>query len=362
MATYRGSGTPGAGDNFPTAQDLQDAVTAAELAETNAEASEAAASTSEANAATSETNAGTSETNAGTSETNAAASESAAATSETNAGTSETNAGTSETNAETAETNAAASAAAAAASAAQLPVLGAGDVGKGLTVNATYDGYDLDLTIAHTDAANTFTAAQTFDTDITMSDDESTFTSGGDLRIQDFAGAGVAYLTTEETDGATSVGLLVRTRNSATNHSAIQVDADCGLLDLESDQIKFDAVRLDYKTLTAQSYSAAGVLYTFAHGLGYTPETIDAYITCPTSQEGYSAGAVLPLGPSQQSALRTDTADGSGSITSFGFSTFADGTNVYVAMSAGGLIVTHRTAWNVVTPNTGSWNLGIRCK
>ena len=116
MATFRGAGTPGAGEAMPTEQDLQDAVTAAELAETNAAASAAAASTSETNAGTSETNSGTSETNAGTSETNAAASESAAYTAQIaselaalNAITAQGQAEFAQTNAETAETNAAAS-------------------------------------------------------------------------------------------------------------------------------------------------------------------------------------------------------------------------------------------------------------
>jgi len=95
MGTFRGAGTPSAGDNFPSVENLAQAVAGAELAEVGAQASELAASTSEANAATSETNAATSAGNAATSETNAAASDGAAATSASNAATSETNAGNS---------------------------------------------------------------------------------------------------------------------------------------------------------------------------------------------------------------------------------------------------------------------------
>jgi len=77
------------------AEDLEDAVAAAQLAQAAAEAAEANAETSESNAATSESNAATSESNAATSESNAATSESNAATSESNAATSESNASTS---------------------------------------------------------------------------------------------------------------------------------------------------------------------------------------------------------------------------------------------------------------------------
>jgi len=106
MATYRGAGTPGEGEAMPTEQDLQDAVTAAELAETNAAASEAAASTSEANAATSETNSAASAAASASSATDAETAQTAAELAETNAETAETNAETAETNAETAETGA----------------------------------------------------------------------------------------------------------------------------------------------------------------------------------------------------------------------------------------------------------------
>lgn len=105
MTIFRSQGSVIAGDAYPDAAELSDAVTAAQLAETNAKASETSVATNASNASTSATNAATSETNASTSETNSS-------TSETNAATSASNAATSETNAATSETNAAASVAA----------------------------------------------------------------------------------------------------------------------------------------------------------------------------------------------------------------------------------------------------------
>lgn len=83
------------------AEDLEDAVAAAQLAQAAAEAAEANAETSESNAATSESNAAASELAAAQSESNAATSESNAATSESNAATSESNASTSASTATT---------------------------------------------------------------------------------------------------------------------------------------------------------------------------------------------------------------------------------------------------------------------
>jgi hypothetical protein len=77
------------------AEDLEDAVAAAQLAQAAAEAAEANAEASESNAATSESNAAASELAAAQSESNAAASELAAAQSESNAAISESNASTS---------------------------------------------------------------------------------------------------------------------------------------------------------------------------------------------------------------------------------------------------------------------------
>ena len=145
MTTFRGSGTPGAGEVAYTQTDLDTAVAEAAASEAAAAASESAAATSESNAATSETNAAASESAAATSESNAAASEaaaaaseSAAATSESNAATSESNAATSESNAATYASNASASADAAAVSAASAASTATfenldanGDVGTG---------------------------------------------------------------------------------------------------------------------------------------------------------------------------------------------------------------------------------------
>lgn len=120
MSTFRSQGTPIAGDPYPTANEISDAVDAAAASATSASNSATAASASETAAELAETNAETAETNAETAVTNAETAQTAAETAQTAAELAETNAETAETNAETAETGAEAAQAKAEAAAANL--------------------------------------------------------------------------------------------------------------------------------------------------------------------------------------------------------------------------------------------------
>lgn len=102
-------------------------------------------------------------------------------------------------------------------------------------------------------------------------------------------------------------------------------------------------------TSGARSITAASTT-TLAHGLGRAPKIVQVFLTCTTSEGGYTAGDVV--------AVSIEATQSSNS-TSQGISCVVDATNITYRYFNSNWYIVHKTTGAPFNITTGNWTMSI---
>lgn len=101
--------------------------------------------------------------------------------------------------------------------------------------------------------------------------------------------------------------------------------------------------------ITPDTTYANNTAYTFAHGLGVMPTSVEVYARCITAQGGFNAGIVLAL---NQGIVQSGTP-----ANGYGSSAAMDATNLYIRVAAGGLAAISTLDGQLFILTPANWRL-----